>query len=705
MSRLSVKLLRWIVAVVILGFLFRILIGNWQAVDASGLKWNFVAAAVALALLVVLQNLFVAGWVIILKGMKLALPWRRAFVIFHESQVMRFVPGNVWHVVGRTYMAAEDGLPAPAIFASMFLENALLLLSSLAVFGLALPFWSPQGHVPAIVYFGLIPPLMAVMYPPVLNRLLNFALRVLRRPQIQLNLPYRTVLLAAAYQCFVRICAGICLYVTVLAVFPLPASSIPALVGMHALSYVIGFVSFITPGGLGFREAALAFFLTMYMPSIRLPDAVMIALFARLLWTLSEFVNAGIAVLIGRNRRLAEAEDTETTPTASASAEGLGDKPLEMVPKIINYRLARRGWIKPAMPINLTLSVTNACQSRCKTCNIWATHRKSCGGDPARIKDELTLAEIEKTFKSIGHVYFMNISGGEPFLRADLPEIVNIADRELTPAVIHIPTNALLPARIEKMTSEMLQTLSRNGRGTLLTVKPSFDGIGTMHDDIRGVPGNFEKLTDTLGRLHELKMQHGNLEVGLGTVISSYNADQIEKLAEFAHSQGVDSYISEIAELRSEMFNMNEPITPSADDYERAIGLFSAISRKNLAHGGKLGKMTQSFRLVYYDMVVRTLKERRQTLPCYGGISNAHISPYGDVWACCVLAYEQSMGNLRDSDFDFRKVWFSERAAEVRKHIASGTCWCPLANQAYSNILCSPTAMMKVLRVMLRNGR
>ena len=374
----------------------------------------------------------------------------------------------------------------------------------------------------------------------------------------------------------------------------------------------------------------------------------------------------------------------------------------DLLPKMAGYRLARRGWAQPATPINLTLSVTNACQSRCKTCNIWTAYNSSRCKDLSRLREEMTLEEFERLFRSIGHVYFVNISGGEPYLRTDLPRIIDLADRLLTPGVIHIPTNALSPSRIESMTAEILQRLARNGRGTSLTIKPSFDGVGELHDYIRGVPGNFEKLKDTLDRLRKLRMSYRNLEVGLGTVISIYNVNQVEEIANFAHSQHVDSYISEIAENRSEMFNVDDPITPSADAYENAIRIFAELSRKRGRGAREVGRITHAFRLVYYEIAVRILRERRQTLPCYGGVSNAHISPYGDVWPCCVLGYQMSFGRLRDYDYDFHRIWRSDRAAQVRRFIAQGKCWCPLANQAYSNILCSPTALARVAWNVLR---
>ena len=87
---------------------------------------------------------------------------------------------------------------------------------------------------------------------------------------------------------------------------------------------------------------------------------------------------------------------------------------------------------------------------------------------------------------------------------------------------------------------------------------------------------------------------------------------------------------------------------------------------------------------------------------CYAGISNVHINYDGEVWPCCVLGYSQPMGFLREEGYDFRKVWHSDRAAKVRKYIKDGNCACPLANQAYSNILCSPKYLLIAIKNFLK---
>jgi MoaA/NifB/PqqE/SkfB family radical SAM enzyme len=370
----------------------------------------------------------------------------------------------------------------------------------------------------------------------------------------------------------------------------------------------------------------------------------------------------------------------------------------ELLPKMIRYRLAQYGLAGPGTPINLTFSVTNICQSRCKTCNIWELYTKH----PKKREEELTLNEIEKIFRSMGHVYIFNVSGGEPFLRDDITRIVMLAARHLTPGIIHIPTNAIAVDRVEREIRRILTCLHDNASSVRLTVKPSLDHIGVKHDEIRGVKGNSQKVMAVFQRLKALQPEFHNFHVELGTVISNWNVNDIEEIAAFVTALGPDSYRNEIAEQRSEMFNTQNPITPTADAYERAIEYFVRQIRSHMKNRLFFHRITSAFRLVYYNLAVRILKENRQVIPCYAGISNAHLSPYGDVWACCTLGYDKSMGNLRDYNYDFKSLWTSQDAIAIRTDIRNGLCSCPLANQTYSNILLHGPSMLRVLREMVR---
>lgn len=338
--------------------------------------------------------------------------------------------------------------------------------------------------------------------------------------------------------------------------------------------------------------------------------------------------------------------------------------------------------------------MTAACQSRCKTCNIGIKYQQN----PSRSEEDLTLDEIGRVFESIGHIYFFNVSGGEPFLRKDLPDVIELACRYLKPKIIHIPTNAIASETIRDLTKRCLQIMRQFDPKLPLSVKPSIDGIGELHDEIRGVKGNFKLLEKTISYLKAIEEDYSNFHLELGTVISRFNVHHLSEIEDYVHSIEVQSYRNEIAENRTEFFNLEDSITPDANTYEMLMDDFSAKIRENIKGKRRLTRLTEALRLTYYELAVKILKENRQVIPCYAGISNVHINYDGEVWPCCVLGYAKPMGSLREEGYDFQKVWHSEQADRVRKYIKDGECSCPLANQAYSNILCSPTYLIKVLK-------
>lgn len=367
-------------------------------------------------------------------------------------------------------------------------------------------------------------------------------------------------------------------------------------------------------------------------------------------------------------------------------------------PKTWGFKLAYHGLGKPIRPITLTFSVTNRCQSKCKTCGIWKIY-------PNKLQDpsnELKLDEIKKIFRSIGsRVYFFNLSGGEPFLRRDLPEIVEAAVTYLKPSIIHSPTNAIATQKVVEGTRAILEMLRAKGLNTPVTIKPSLDGIGKRHDEIRGVPGNWEKLMATIQELKKLQDEYDNFHLEIGTVVSNFNKDCLDEIEDFVHGLGVQSYRNEIAEQREEFFNVGDPITPSGEEYGELIKNFSNKIRHNIVNKKKLAQTTESLRLVYYDIASEIVKKKKQVIPCYAGITNVHLTPHAELWPCCVLGYAKSMGNLRENNYDFWKVWNSERAKQVRKYIKDRNCYCPLANQAYSNIVCNNKQTLKILYNMI----
>lgn len=349
---------------------------------------------------------------------------------------------------------------------------------------------------------------------------------------------------------------------------------------------------------------------------------------------------------------------------------------LEVLTKVLGYKMFRAIGRPKILPINLTIGLTYRCNSKCKTCNIWRM----------KSNNELSAEEFDEIFRKFGRAYWFTMSGGEPFLRRDLVEICQSAHDNCRPGVINIPTNGLLSNVIPGKVEEILEVCP----GSQIVVNLSLDGVGEQHDEIRGVKGNFERAMETYEALRSLNSK--NFELGIHTVISVYNVHEIPQIYEQLRKLRPDSYITEIAEERVELGTMGKKITPSLEDYSKAINSLSEMVKREKWKG--TSKLTQSFRLEYYRLVKRTLKEKRQVISCYAGYASAQIAPNGDVWSCCIRA--EPMGNLRDVNYDFRKVWFSQKADKLRKSIKAGECYCPLANAFYTNMLCDFKTLAKV---------
>jgi MoaA/NifB/PqqE/SkfB family radical SAM enzyme len=303
-------------------------------------------------------------------------------------------------------------------------------------------------------------------------------------------------------------------------------------------------------------------------------------------------------------------------------------------------------------------------------------------------ENELRLDEWDKVLCSLGRApYWFTISGGEPLMYPHVVELAQLAYKHCRPGIINIPTNGILrsiPERVER--------IARSCPESQLIINLSLDGVGKKHDFIRGIPGNFEKFERRLDELLALRSKVPNLIVGIHSVVSTFSVGHLDELIEYADRSGADQFITEIAEPRVELDTIGLPITPSPEDYARAIDrLIAYVERKRFTG---MAKVTEAFRIEYYKLVKRILEEEDQVIDCYAGWVSAQIYADGTVWPCCVRA--DNLGNLRDHGYDFKRIWFGEKIKEVRRSIAAKECHCPLANAAYSNMLLDAPTLARV---------
>lgn len=356
---------------------------------------------------------------------------------------------------------------------------------------------------------------------------------------------------------------------------------------------------------------------------------------------------------------------------------------LSRIPRFHTFYQLEKG--PAAMPVNITISLLYSCNSRCMTCNVYEKRVKNFKVD-----------EYEKTFAALGEApYWFTMSGGEPFLRKDIVEVCQAAYKHCKPGIINIPTNGslynVIPGRVAEIVSSCPDTD--------LIINLSLDEIGENHDKIRGYPGNWERAMKTYEALSQLR-SYPNFTLGIHTVISAYNVERFPEIYKELIKFEPDSYITEIAEERVELGTMDLPITPEAEKYYKAIDFLKEEMKKDRLKG--LARIARSFRFEYYDLVKKFLVQREQIVPCFAGIASCQISPDGDVWPCCIRA--DSMGNLREHNYDFKKVWNSGAAKKIRKSIKNRECACPLANASYTNLLINPRSLTKVTSRLLRQS-
>jgi MoaA/NifB/PqqE/SkfB family radical SAM enzyme len=296
---------------------------------------------------------------------------------------------------------------------------------------------------------------------------------------------------------------------------------------------------------------------------------------------------------------------------------------------------------------------------------------------------ELSAEEYRQIFKSLGkNAYWITISGGEPFLRPDLPEIVDAICEESSPGVINIPTSGTTHAHIFKFLPRIL----KKTEGRQFTLNFSLDEIGERHDQIRRTPKNWEKTLESLRFARSLQRDFPHMTIGIHTVISIYNIERLPVIYEELQTLAPDSYITEIAEERAELKTQGTGITPSPDKYAEAVDFI--VTRMRSRHNPGFASIINGFRLKYYDLVKKTINQKRQMIPCYAGAASCHIAADGDVWGCCVRA--ESLGNLRDADYNLSKIWKAPEAEAFRESVRQKECYCPLANAAYTNMMMNP---------------
>src|SRR6266853_2599893 len=299
-------------------FLYKVRDWNWHLL-ANFSQWNPWLLALAFCGFILQELSFGLIWQTVLARLGYRLDLRLCLRVYLASEFVRYIPGNVWHVLTRILWVGRYGVSRPVAFASMTIELITKLAAGMLVFSMSLLFWQDYGKVGSLLRGSLLDilgvagiiALFIGLHPRVLNGVLNWALRRMKREPIQLTLCYSDILFITLAWCASWIVAGSAFYILLLALWPAaPIVAWPICIGIYAIAWDIGFVSFITPSGLGIREAAIVALFALALP---LPTglASIMALLSRLVSTLAEVVCVSIAYLSGGKQELNIQQDPQ----------------------------------------------------------------------------------------------------------------------------------------------------------------------------------------------------------------------------------------------------------------------------------------------------------------------------------------------------------------------------------------------------------
>lgn len=224
-----------------------------------------------------------------------------------------------------------------------------------------------------------------------------------------------------------------------------------------------------------------------------------------------------------------------------------------------------------------------------------------------------------------------------------------------------------------------------------IVIKLSLDGLYSEHDVLRGVPESFDKVMDTYESLSELQEKYSNFELGINTVFCAANQDRIGDIFNFVKGlKNVRTHtLSMLRGARGTLINKDLK-NLDLDKYREAIKTMEEDLKKRLANSYRFpgARLKSAQDILQRRLIYRTLLENKRVLPCYAGQLNIVLTESGDVYPCEIL--NRRFGNIKNHDYDMRKLLQSDEVKSIVKDIKSSKCHCSHECYFITNILFNP---------------
>lgn len=279
-----------------------------------------------------------------------------------------------------------------------------------------------------------------------------------------------------------------------------------------------------------------------------------------------------------------------------------------------------------SLPTSAFLSVTMLCNSRCIHCDIW----KNKGLDflPVDIYKKLP-ASLE----------MVDLTGGEPFLRNDLPEIVSTVRTSCPKARILITTNGFLPEKIKKYAPLIVEA------DPAIAFRLSLDGWGVTHEKVRGIPQAFEKVMQSIRILKHA----GVKDIGLTFTLMKINQHELKKVYEYCRKEKLSFSLNVVHDSPIYFGTNKTSLQPTPESVKKDFDYLFANQMKSLEpkNWGKAWFNRYSYEYMLHH---------RRPLPCGAGENFFYMDPFANIFMCQIKNWP--IGNLRKQSFE--EIWYSK---------------------------------------------
>ncbi len=345
------------------------------------------------------------------------------------------------------------------------------------------------------------------------------------------------------------------------------------------------------------------------------------------------------------------------------------------------YTVLKSNFTRLDKPYKLNFAVTYRCQSRCKTCSIWKLSPKN----------ELSIEEIREFAKNNRYFKWIELTGGEVFLRDDLVDIARAFNETSELYMLTMPTNSL--TNHDKVIEKIEKILEARVPKVAITV--SLDGYEELHDSIRGIPGNYKKAIDMYKRLMELREKHKNLYFTFGYTMSSYNIGKFEET--------VKAVKKDIPSIRYNDFHIN--LAQVSENYygnkasESEMKADIRIARNEIENAVRNRKMEFGaiplIEKAFLKGLIKYLDTGKPPVRPRSLEASIFLDSFGNVYPSIML--NNKLGNIRETGYRLDSILNGSKAAEARNEIAKGigaNDW--TSCEAYQSIMGDAKKLLKI---------